>query len=725
MRNREQQILQETQERDREKRAAQEAEAAARRPQAPTTTVRSSGPRCPNKNCPNPKVVDGTCQTCGRVADDSNIVAEIQFGESSSGAAVVHGSYIGADQGGTRSLGPGFRRGGGSDQREKTLADARMTIQGIVAGLSLNKSSAPDQNIIDMSLQTFKLAAGLNFTQGRNLSVVCAVCVYTAFRTQTDDPNEKPKVMLLDLADLVKVNVFKLGRAYKRLIERVHLPHVNAIFPEDIIFRFACKLEFGSQTEKVAEDAIRLIKSMRKDWIIIGRRPSGICGACLLMAARMNNFRRTVREVVYVVKVTSHTIQERMKEFNETAASKMSVDDFLSPDFVESAVTSHDPPAFYRNTEEFRQKLEQQRKSRKKRKRAEGDDGSQERDGGSTTSGTPRPFRQQPVPGGPDLSSVPDLSQLYRRDDEGYLIPPLPPRVTDTTDPASQTAADADFEDLVKQFGDKADAGPGQPAVGTGEGTSRGRGRKNQPRLDIDQEWEGDEEDIEEDISEIMNDPETLEHAKAYANAEQRARLHAQWALQNEPSKGVSMDPTVGEDEFADDPEVANALLTPEEAKLKELLWVNENKDWLRLQQERIFQQKMLGDKPKRPRKARKPKLGEGQTSPASTPIEAAQNVMKYHGMSKRLNYDAISKVFNREGGASGTTSGQTSTANSVFGDAFREQEVEEVEEEEEEEEEEEYGNADGEGYTDYLDEYDEHGIDDVEEEYDNGGDED
>ncbi|KAJ2956824.1 hypothetical protein NQ176_g11294 [Zarea fungicola] len=45
--------------------------------------------QCPNKACPKPNVVDGTCQTCGRVADDSNIVAEVQFGETSSGAAMV------------------------------------------------------------------------------------------------------------------------------------------------------------------------------------------------------------------------------------------------------------------------------------------------------------------------------------------------------------------------------------------------------------------------------------------------------------------------------------------------------------------------------------------------------------------------------------------------------------------------------------------------------------
>jgi transcription factor IIIB subunit 2 len=50
---------------------------------------------------------------------------------------------------------------------------------------------------------------------------------------------------------------------------------------------------------------------MDRDWITSGRRPAGICGACLLIAARMNGFRRTTREMIYVVKVADVTIQKR------------------------------------------------------------------------------------------------------------------------------------------------------------------------------------------------------------------------------------------------------------------------------------------------------------------------------------------------------------------------------------------------------------------------------
>ena len=80
---------------------------------------------CPNKECYAPQVEDGICHNCGTIIDDSNIVAEIQFGESSSGAAVVQGSFVSADQGTAKSLGPAFRRAGGSEDRESTIREGR------------------------------------------------------------------------------------------------------------------------------------------------------------------------------------------------------------------------------------------------------------------------------------------------------------------------------------------------------------------------------------------------------------------------------------------------------------------------------------------------------------------------------------------------------------------------------------------------------------------------
>ncbi|KAM3473809.1 hypothetical protein MY8738_008175 [Beauveria namnaoensis] len=608
--------------------------------------------QCPNKACPKPNVVDGTCQTCGRVADDSNIVAEVQFGETSSGAAMVQGSYIGADQAGVRSMGPAFRRVGGSEDREKSIREARGLMQGYAQQLNVSDS------LVAAGTQVFKLASGANFIQGRTLASVAAVCLYAACRA------EPPcKVMLIDLADLVQLNVFKLGRIFKKLNEVVPIGNDGLIpvYPEDLIWRFATKMEFRQETAKVAEDAVRLVKRMSRDWLVMGRRPSGICGACLLMAARMHNFRRTVREVVYIVKVTNHTIQNRLQEFNHTESSQMSVEDFLKQDFLES---SHDPPSFYRKSDEYRAQQEE-----KTRKRKRNEQTNQDEDEPALPPPGPVVRTRRGTDAGADLSSAPQLK--FRRDADGFIIPPHPSQIPKDmlSVPIQEEAAegDEDLQKLASEFGDALDE-----EMGAEEGAASGKGKKKKAQLPINEEWEQDEEDLEGQIEEIFNDPLTYEHALAYSNAEQRARIHSSWALQQRPQKEISMSVEIDEDEFANDPEVRNCLLSPEEAQIKEMIWVNQNKEWLRQHQEKVFRRKVEAERPKQTRRRRKrARIGEGQTSPASSAAEAAVSVAKDRAWSKRINYDAIRSIFDvpdAGGLGSAATSRKTSLAGSTLG---------------------------------------------------------
>lgn len=83
---------------------------------------------CPNPGCPAPEIVedDGqkVCAGCGTVINDSQIVSEIAFGETSAGAAVVQGAFVGVDQSSTRGSGPGFQRGN-MESREVTEQNGR------------------------------------------------------------------------------------------------------------------------------------------------------------------------------------------------------------------------------------------------------------------------------------------------------------------------------------------------------------------------------------------------------------------------------------------------------------------------------------------------------------------------------------------------------------------------------------------------------------------------
>lgn len=92
--------------------------------------------------------------------------------------------------------------------------------------------------------------------------------------------------------------------------------------------RFANRLDFGPAASTVARDASRLIKRFKADWMTAGRRPAGICGACLVIAARMSDFLRTPEEVAQVVKVSPLTIKKRLVEFAGTAAANKTVEEW-------------------------------------------------------------------------------------------------------------------------------------------------------------------------------------------------------------------------------------------------------------------------------------------------------------------------------------------------------------------------------------------------------------
>lgn len=106
--------------------------------------------------------------------------------------------------------------------------------------------------------------------------------------------------------------------------------------------RFASKLEFGDKTHEVSMTAQRLVQRMKKDSIHSGRRPSGLCGAALLLAARMHEYSRTPNDIVRIVKIHESTLRKRLIEFGETPSSALTLDEFMTVDLE----AEQDPPAF-------------------------------------------------------------------------------------------------------------------------------------------------------------------------------------------------------------------------------------------------------------------------------------------------------------------------------------------------------------------------------------------
>jgi len=271
-------------------------------------------PSCGNNEI-NTDEKSGTtyCERCGTVVEENAIVSEVVFGETSTGAAVVQGSFVAADQTHVKSLGPGKHHT--VESREQTLANGRRRISALAIALGL------PERLTVAATRWFTLAVSHNFVQGRRSQYVVASCLYIVCR------QELTSHQLIDFSDVLQVNVFILGSTFLKLVRCLSLK-LPIVDPSLYISRFAAMLEFGHETQRVASDAVRLVQRMDRDWIQQGRRPSGICGACLLIAARMNNFRRTIAEIVHVVKVADMTVLKRLQEFKSTDSSDLTVEQF-------------------------------------------------------------------------------------------------------------------------------------------------------------------------------------------------------------------------------------------------------------------------------------------------------------------------------------------------------------------------------------------------------------
>lgn len=667
----------------------------------PKPTNQSRTSTCPNPNCPDPRIVDDevgkVCTGCGTIISDTNIVSEVTFGESSSGAAVVQGTYVGPDQSHGRSFGPGFK-GSSMESREATERNGKAIINRLAQKLLIQQVTS------DRAFQIFKLAIGFNFIQGRRTENVAAVCLYIACRKMV--PNT---IMLIDVSDLIKVNVFKLGRTYKALLDEILLTlmsndpqesYINAINPEDLINRFARQLEFGSDTTKVANDATRIVQRMNRDWMTTGRRPGGICGAALILAARMNNYRRTVREVVYVVKVTEITIHQRLDEFRRTESGDLTVSQFRTMELEKA----HDPPAFYKAREE-------KTKKRRVQKRKAPENAEEEAEEGETS---PPPARRR------------------RIDKDGFAIPDLPidPALTaqdrdadadDTEiDPSLTSAVNTALSELEETVGSalktpsEASTSNRESSTQTGASTVSestpdpsqqnsasakplGRKRVRKPRAPrkpkgVPAAQVVSEDALESEMLNIINSESTTpgpttesgppagpgapitiieypsDGREAFTTATTDPGATTTTA-ELEPRREIPDTEVISDSEFADDPEVQQCLLNPSEIALKERIWVHENQDYLRAQQAKLLKQQLedesgTGRVIKR-RKRHKGRMGDvtyihpdgpsGEGSRASTPGEATRMMLEKRGFSKKINYERLTSLYeDEEGSASG-----------------------------------------------------------------------
>ncbi|KAF2153164.1 cyclin-like protein, partial [Myriangium duriaei CBS 260.36] len=573
------------------------------------------------------------CTNCGTQISEQNIVAEVTFGETSTGAATVQGGFVGETARHAKTLGAAASRriGGQYQSREETEQNGRSELRQLCPLLRI------PGNVEDIAFNLWKLAAAQNFIQGRRTNEVAGICLYAACRREKHNT-----ILLIDISEALSVNVYRLGNIYKELSKALYLEvhsHVQPVVEiEPLLMKYCSKLEFGDKTRNVAEDAAKIVKRMKRDWMVTGRHPSGLCGACIVLAARMNNFRRTVREVVYVVKASEITIGSRLSEFKRTRSSTMSVEDFRNKSH--RLKHQHDPPSVTAAADRHKRqkRIIEQRSARVEARRSQDVETISSRQSSEAPSevstDSPDPSPSQPT-------NTSGENAPARRDADGFAIPALPNAQSGESS-ASQTTK------------------------------KRGRTKAGAiPKVTLTEADFALEHELETDIEHILQDPNCVsarddtEREKLTQRSEQLATQQrslsaaASAARQNIAGRTnkVSDSVEIEDWEFADDPEVQNALLPEEAVKVKETIWLRDNEDWLRHQQAKYLKAELEradGGRNKQKKKRKRSRMGDGTVltdggTPVMSPADAAQRMLEKRAgknISKAINYAMLNQVF-------------------------------------------------------------------------------
>ncbi|AEC05428.1 Cyclin/Brf1-like TBP-binding protein [Arabidopsis thaliana] len=248
------------------------------------------------KNVPKIRPFDGglACDLCGRILENFNFSTDVTFVKNAAGQVCNIVTSV-----------------GNSSSRDRRRRKAIDELRNLKDALGIGDER---DDVVDMAAVFYEAAMDQNFTKGRRAELVQSSCLYLA-------------------CSYLRVSVYELGSVYLQLCEMLYLVqnknYEELVDPSIFIPRFTNSLLKGAhaKAKDVANTAKNIISSMKRDWIQTGRKPSGICGAAIYMAALSHGIMYSRADIAKVVHMCEATITKRLNEFANTEAGSLTVDE--------------------------------------------------------------------------------------------------------------------------------------------------------------------------------------------------------------------------------------------------------------------------------------------------------------------------------------------------------------------------------------------------------------
>ena len=274
------------------------------------------------------------CSNCGTIVSDAVLINEVDFAEMPNGNSSRIGQFVVAPS----------QKQNYSTSTQSSI-EGKMRIQAICDQLP-RLENQPD--VCELAERIFKKALHERFIRGRTIEIVAAACVYVAIRQK-----KSTGYLLVDVADHIDCGVFELAATALRLSTCVN-EIMPVIDPTLYVDRFTDELRFGRAAPEIKETAIKIIRRLDRDWIQTGRKPAGVCGAAIMLAARIHGVEVTKDTILKCARVCSSTINKRLREISHTALAQASISQIRANQELIAGQAKELPPAMA-----LRQKLEE------------------------------------------------------------------------------------------------------------------------------------------------------------------------------------------------------------------------------------------------------------------------------------------------------------------------------------------------------------------------------
>ncbi|KAJ8752195.1 hypothetical protein K2173_003803 [Erythroxylum novogranatense] len=248
-----------------------------------------------------------SCSRCGKVLKFDNFSTEVTFVKNASGLSQMSGSFVKSVE--VENL-----------SRQRLYDKAYDDLIYLKNGLGMGENVA----IVNQAMEYYRIAVERNFTRGRRTDQVQAACLYIACRE-----NRRP-YLLIDFSNYLRINIYVLGAVFLQLCKVLNLTEhpicQKLLDPSIFIHKYTACLA-GEKNKDISELALTIIASMNRDWMQTGRRPSGLWGAALYIAALSHGLNCSKSDILRMVHVCEATLTKRLVEFENTESGSLTIEE--------------------------------------------------------------------------------------------------------------------------------------------------------------------------------------------------------------------------------------------------------------------------------------------------------------------------------------------------------------------------------------------------------------